>query len=35
LPLALLGAAAAVLWSRRGVEIWHVADVDPLHGEGP
>jgi hypothetical protein len=41
LPLALVAvAAAAVARSRRGVEVWHVAAVDPPghapgHDEGP
>ena len=35
LPLALI-AAAAVVRSRRSVEVWHVAAVDPPdHDEGP
>ncbi len=38
LPLGLFAVLAAVAWSRRGVEVWHVAVQDsgqPLgHNEG-
>ncbi|WP_197283696.1 hypothetical protein [Mycobacterium sp. Marseille-P9652] len=35
-PLALIAVAAAVVWSRRGIEVWHVAvDEPPAHDEGP
>lgn len=36
LPLALIVLVTAVLRSRRGVEVWHVAAVDPAPVvEGP
>ncbi len=35
-PLVLIAVVAAVVRSRRGVEVWHVAAVDlPDHDEGP
>jgi hypothetical protein len=36
LPLALIAVLVAVVRSRRGVEVWHVAAVDTLgDDEGP
>jgi hypothetical protein len=35
LPLALIALVAAVVRSRRGVEVWHVAAVDPAPVDSP
>ena len=34
LPLAAIAVLAAVIRSRRGVEVWHVAADQPVVGEG-
>jgi hypothetical protein len=36
LPLVAIGVLAAVVWSRRRVEVWHMAaDQVAGRGEGP
>ena len=35
LPVAVIAVVVAVLRSRRGVEVWHVAAVDTPPDEGP